>query len=351
MNVPVRLLRLGRLPWRTTQAVYHAVAECMVDEETDALIFAVPTEPYFCVGFHQNPADILDVDYCRHRGLGVLRRRVGGGAVYLDSDQLFFQCVFHRSSAPARVDRLFKKFLEPAVAALDALGFPAELQGVNEITLGGRRISGTGAGQIGEASVVVGNVLVDFPYDEMIRAWRLPSDTFRRLAAEGLREHVTTLRRETTSTPSMEKLEKRFAEAYEVRLGRPLLEGRLTAREEDAIARLERELTAPDWLADCPPCGEGGRLKIARGVYVYETTFETGGGRVTLTVRLGKGRIEALEVRREGAKPVVESWIGPSNGERPDRPEGVVSALRRFGGEKGMASAIAELAKAAREAE
>lgn len=331
MNAPIRLLRLGRVPWRASQAVYHAAAECMSEGDPDTIILAVPAEPYFCVGFHQHPGDFLDLAHCHRNGLGILRRRVGGGAVYLDKDQLFFQCIFHRSRAPMRVDRLFETFLGPAAGALRRLGYPAELQGANEITIGGRRISGTGAGQIEEASVVVGNVLVDFPYEEMVRAWRVPSEPFRRMAEAGIRTHVTTLRGESAVPPAMDELEDVLIDAYAEALGRPLVEGRFSGEEEDAIARLERELTDPVWLGEHPSTSDNRRLKIARGVFVCEVSCAAPAGRVTITARLNKRHIEDIEIRDAGGTVIPDDWSEALRGACLLRPRPIAAALRKLG--------------------
>ncbi len=344
MSDSVRFLRLGRLPWRTTQAFYHAVADCMKEGTPDTLIFAVPDEPYFCIGYHQNPSDFLDVTYCRRRGLGILRRRLGGGAVFLDSDQFFFQCVFHRSRVPARVDALFRMLLTPPVAALKGMGFDAELEGINEITVGGRRISGTGAGWIGEASVVVGNVLVDFPCEEMVRAWNLPSKIFRRLASEGLQVHLTTLRRESETPPSMDAIEEHFFNAYTKALSRPLVEGALTHEELKTAGRLETELTDPHWLEEHPVHVGRKRLKIARGVYICETMFQTESAEAVLTARINRGIIEALEIHRPGQEVVNGNRNCAIAGARSRHPKDMARAVVRFSELKYVEEALEVLA-------
>ncbi|MEK7838850.1 MAG: lipoate--protein ligase family protein, partial [candidate division NC10 bacterium] len=167
---PVRLLDLGEVSPLRSQAIYHGLGASMDDASPDTIVLCRPAAPYFCVGYHQSPAEELDLDWCREAGYPVLQRRIGGGTVFLDSSQLFYQCIFHRRRAPLMVDAIYRRFLMPVVEALRALGLAATLEGVNEIEVEGRRIAGTGGGQIGEAVVVVGNVLLDFPEALMARA-------------------------------------------------------------------------------------------------------------------------------------------------------------------------------------
>jgi lipoate-protein ligase A len=274
----------------------------MTRESPDTIALLRPASPYFCVGFHQNPAEELDLAWCRREGYPVLHRRIGGGAVYLDWNQLFYQCIFHRSRAPFEVASIYRRFLTPPVEALRGLGLDARLGGINEIEVGGRRIAGTGGGQIGEAVVVTGNILFDFDYDAMVRAWRVPSKTFRRLAADGLRRHVTTLKRELWRVPSFETVKGFLAENYAETLGRPVAPGSLTPGEEELISSAEAELAAP------PPASKvgdrrGRGLKIARGVFVREQKVAIPTGFVRLTLRFRDGVIDDLAL--DGAAP---SW-------------------------------------------
>ncbi len=290
---PIRLLDLGEVSPLRSQALYHALGESMDDQSPDTIVLCRPAAPHFCVGYHQLPREALDLDWCRRAGYPVLQRRIGGGAVFLDGSQLFYQCIFHRRRAPLMVAAVYHRFLMPAVEALRGLGLPASLEGINEIEVAGRRIAGTGGGQIGEAMVVTGNILFDFDYDAMTRGWRVPSEPFRRLAADGLRRHVTTLKRELARVPPAGEVSRLLIDRYAEALGCPLLPGALTAREEEALRRAEQELTAP--ASSGGAVGRPGHgLKIARGVYVREVEVATSAGPVRVTLRLRDGSIDDL---------------------------------------------------------
>lgn len=292
----IRRLDFGMVSPLRSQAIYHGLAEAMEVGTPDTIVFCAPAAPYLCVGYHQNAAEVLDLDRCRRQGWPVLRRKIGGGAVYLDRAQLFYQVVVHRSRAPFAVEKIYAQYLAAPVLALRRLGLSARLAPPNEIEVGGRRIAGTGGGQIGAAAVVVGNVLFDFPDSRMARAWRAPSASFRRLARDGLRCYLTTLARELGAPPSMAAMTELLAACYEETLGRPLVPGRLTENERAAIAAAEAELAADTFALE----GRGrvvAGLKIARDTYVKETVRETGYGPLRLTVRLRGRIIDAAEAR------------------------------------------------------
>jgi lipoate-protein ligase A len=299
----------------------------------DTVVLCRPRTPYLCVGYHQNAADVLDLSFCRRQGWPVVRRKIGGGAVYLDGSQLFYQAVVHRARAPLAVDRIYARYLAAPVLALRRLGLPARLLPPNEIDVGGRRIAGTGGGQIGDAMVVVGNLLVDFPDAAMARAWRAPSTPFRRLAHEGLRRYLTTLARELSPPPTDAALTGMLAQAFADTLGQPLERGGLDARERAAVEMAEMELASQAFIL-----GGGGQrspgLKIARGVYVYEGRAAAADVRVSLRVR--EDRVDAVTVR--GADPqAARALVGRSvatlaRGPQPRNPADALGDLLVAGG-------------------
>lgn len=329
----MRLLDLGTVSWLESQALYHGLAACMTEGTPDTVILVRPDAPHFCIGYHQDAGAVLDLEACRALGMPVLRRRLGGGAVYLDGNQLYYQCIFHKTRVPARVDALFARCLGPVVAALREVGLGARLRRVNEIEVGGRRIAGTGAGQIGEASVVVGNVLFDFDYEVMARAWRAPSAPFRGQAARALREHLTTLRREMPHPPAPEQVRGALARAYARDLGRPLLRGALTEGERAAVACAASALADPAWLSRGAGLARPG-LKIAAGVFVREVEVATTAGPLRLTGSLRNGALEALAIWGEAASALgdPEGIAAALRGARPDEPADIGAHLARLNG-------------------
>jgi len=264
----VRLLDFGDVSPLRSQALYHGLARVMTESSPDTIVLCQSSETCFCVGYHQDPQVELDIEFCRTHGYPVLHRQIGGGTVVLDRDQILYQIILHASRAPLRIDSIYEKFLAAPVATLCALGIPATLEGTNEIEVRGRRIAGTGGGRIGDAMVVTGNLLFDFPYELMTRAWRTPSSAFRSIAGQALRRSVTTLRKELEYVPSMETVKKLLVQKYCDTLARPLVAGSLTAAETVAVGEAETELL--EFRADGSLVRDDRVLKIARGVYVRE---------------------------------------------------------------------------------
>lgn len=292
----IRVVNLGDVPWYTSQAVYHGIAYAMDGSTPDTITLCSPTTPYVCVGLHQEVEKEVDLEYCEQNGVPVTRREVGGGAVLLDSGQVFWHCIFHESRVPGRVEDVYGLFLTAPVSAYRAMGIPAVHRPVNDIQVEGRKIGGTGAASIGQAMVVVGSLMFDFDHALMARVLKVPSEKFRDKVYRSLQEYVTTIHRELgPAAPSRAEAVGLLLEAFGRTFGAEIYHDELTARERQAVAQQEDRLRSREWIFARGSLPKHG-VKIAEGVRVLESTVKTPGGLVRSTVRVRDGRIEDITI-------------------------------------------------------
>ena len=275
-----RLLDLGKAEPYTAQTFYEAVAEAVHGGlSPNTLILVQPASPYACIGYHQDIEKEIDLEFTEAEGLPVIRRSQGGGATYLDSNQVFYQLISRDSEAvPRSVDRLFEKALSVTVEGYRRLGVPAEYKPLNDVVVGGRKISGNGAGMHESASILVGNFIMDLNYPRMARVLRVPDEKFRDKMAKSMEQWVTTLKRELGESPPPERIKEVYAEAFQEMMGVTLVPGEPTTEER----RIYTEETKPrhtsrEWLYMEAPRGKPGRaVKIAHEVKVVEADHKAG---------------------------------------------------------------------------
>ncbi|MFZ5586326.1 MAG: lipoate--protein ligase family protein [Thermodesulfobacteriota bacterium] len=259
------------MPWARSQLFYHALAEL----GREALVLCWPEEPYVCLGYHQDVEQEIDQDYCRQQGLPIFRREVGGGGVYLDRDQLFWQLVISpdNPAAPRRRDVFYRRFLGPVIAVYRGLGVAAEFAPVSDISVGGRKICGTGAGEVGPMWVFVGNLMLDFDQAAMARVIKAPDENFRRRFEAGMAEHLTSLARELGPEKAaaldrsglMDALAANFAQVLE-----PLAPAAPDAGLEAKVEEVGRRMLSPGWLRFARRPRPGRRVKIRAGVFLEQ---------------------------------------------------------------------------------
>lgn len=295
------LYHLGPVGWVESQSIYHALA--LLGRE--GLIICYPTTPYICLGLHDDLDYEIDRQYCRERGIPLLRRETGGGVVYLDDRQLFFQLVLRQDNplVPLRRHRFYERFLQPALSVYRDLGIAAELKAPADIAARGRKYSGNGSGDIGPCVAYVGNILLDFDFVTMSRALKVPDETYRRHLYRIMRAHIITL------TDCLKSPAEYFPLATGLIAGFQKQLGDLSPREPDAelqeiARRVGERLTSREWL-DLPGRRPAGRkVKIAEGVYLLAEE-SVGQGRKAVLIRDGVAEeIMAGDDEMEPALPV-----------------------------------------------
>lgn len=264
----LRVVDAGTVGALRSQSLWHGIASAMQGDAGPTLSLCRPGAPYVSIGYHRR-LDEIDLAACGAEGLPVLRRRIGGGPVLIDHDQLFFQITLPVRRAPAGVDRLYGLLLEPAAAALRSLGLDARVDGLNDLAVGERKVSGTGAGQIGDAVTVVGNVIFAFDHARMARILALPDDAMRAEVLRLMRRHVSSLRDEGLGHVTAADAVAALRRAYAAALVAEPVDAPLTSPERAAIASWERRLADPEWLrGPVLPARRGRRVKVRAGVFV-----------------------------------------------------------------------------------
>jgi len=291
---PIRILDIGLVSPLRSQAIYHGVAYAMKPETPDTIILVGPTDPYVCIGYHQELEKEVDVDYCRERDLPIYRREVGGGAVYLDKGQVFTQWIFHRDSLPASLEERFALYIKPLVDTYQSLGIPANHRPVNDVHVQGKKIGGTGAAQMGEAEVVVGSLMFDFNFDLMARVLKVPSEKMRDKIIQSLNEYMTTMTRQLGRTPDYETVKREYIRRVVDTLGRPAEYADPTPDELLVTEELEARFASDEWLYQKGGLRQTGAVKIHADVYLAEAAYKAPGGLLRATARLREGRVDDI---------------------------------------------------------
>jgi lipoate-protein ligase A len=287
------LLDLGSTSSLHSQTVYHAVGHVMTADSPDTIILVSPDRPYVCIGYHQDLEQEVDLDYCCAHGLPVYRREVGGGAVYLDEGQLFLQWVFQGGHLPADVEARFELYVRPLVETYRLLGIPAYLRPINDVHVGGRKIGGTGAAQMGIAEIVVGSFMFTFDKATMARVLKVSSEKMRDKIFESLEQYMTAMQELLSALPDREIVKRLYIERCVAALGRELVVGELTAAERALMAQIDAHFLTGEWLYAVGSLSPKG-VKIHEDVKVVEGAFKAPGGLIRATARLREDRIDAL---------------------------------------------------------
>ncbi|MDY7039588.1 MAG: lipoate--protein ligase [Chloroflexota bacterium] len=290
----MKLYHLKYVPWIHSQLIYHSQPRVGIE----GLNILAPSEPYVCIGYHQDLAQEVDVDFCREHGIPVFRREVGGGAVYLDGNQVFYQIVLHKDNPLAQGDKatLYQRMLQPVADAYCDLGVPARYRPINDVvTVEGRKVSGTGAAIIGDYIVLVGNLIADFDYETMSHVLRVPDEKYRDKVFKSMRENLSTLERESGRLPEWDEMVAPLIRRFEQVFG-GLEPAALPQAVYDQVEELKPRFLSEEWLYKKGRRLSARQVKIASGVNVVQRVHKAPGGLIRATVEVKGNRLEGVSL-------------------------------------------------------
>ena len=143
------------------------------------------------IGKHQDTLAEINRPFVEAHGIQVVRRPSGGGAVYHDLGNLNYTIITDAGSTE-KLD--MSLFCQPVLRVLRALGVPAELSGRNDMTVDGKKFSGSAQylrrGRIQHH----GTLLFDSDLETVRQALQVDPDKIRSKGLASVRSRVTNLR-------------------------------------------------------------------------------------------------------------------------------------------------------------
>ena len=104
----------------------------------EPVFFLWQNRPAVIVGYNQEVNTEVNLDYLKEKGIDLVRRVTGGGAVYHDLGNLNYTIVGRSED----LERDYPEYASIMMKALQALGVPATLSGRNDILVEGKKVSG-----------------------------------------------------------------------------------------------------------------------------------------------------------------------------------------------------------------
>ncbi|UWE04206.1 lipoate--protein ligase [Laceyella sacchari] len=160
-----------------------------LDIEETYLLFYI-NEPSIIIGKHQNTVEEINVDYVREKGIHVVRRLSGGGAVYHDLGNLNFSFI---TKDDGKSFANFRKFTEPVISALESLNIKAELSGRNDILVDGKKVSGNAQFSTRGRMFSHGTLMFNVNIEEVVKALQVKKEKIESKGIKSVRSRVANL--------------------------------------------------------------------------------------------------------------------------------------------------------------
>lgn len=147
--------------------------------------------PSIIIGKNQNTLEEINKQFVDERGIKVVRRISGGGAVYHDLGNLNFTFI---SQVDPKRKTDFSVFANPVINVLKELGVDAMLLGRNDILAYDKKISGNAQRLYRKKFLQHGTLLFDVNIDDLAEALNVSQDKIQSKGIKSIRSRVGNIR-------------------------------------------------------------------------------------------------------------------------------------------------------------
>ncbi len=291
MAEPWRLLDPGPLPAWRQMALDAVVIRHRSEGRTPNTLRFMEFQPHtVLVGYHQDVDREVYRGVAERLGIEIGRRITGGGTIYLDARQLGWEFCLGRDADVfgSEPDAVYRRLSQIVVETLQHFGIQARFRPVNDVEVDGRKISGTGGVQWGDALIYQGTLLVDFDVQTMLEVLKLPIEKLTDKVVQSFKDRVVTMAELMGEAPDMAQVKDVIREKTQEILGVSLEPGDLTAAEESQWHYCQDEYRAPGWI-DL-------RQRPEAAFRVVEVSHKAPGGLLQLLLEIDdqRGRIQKM---------------------------------------------------------
>ena len=253
----------------TTDARWNlAVEEYLLTQRSEPFFRLWQNADSVIIGRHQNAYAEIDLDFVRAHDIPVVRRMTGGGAVFHDLGNVNYSFF----------DLKERRFTDVILDALQELGLEGRCEGRNDLTLNGRKFSGTAICRHGARVLEHGTLLFNASYERLAAALRPRPEKFAGKAVQSVRSRVTNLAEHLAGTMDV----RGFMDFLARQIGAALdcIPYTVTADDLAAIARLrDARFGNPAWNFGASPAYRFSNVrKFPSGL--LEAHFDVNGGRI-----------------------------------------------------------------------
>ena len=267
------------------------------------------------VGKHQNTLAEINLENVKERGIKVVRRLSGGGAVFHDLGNLNFTFIMNGENEKL-VD--FKKYTQPIIDILQKIGVDAKLEGRNDLTIDGKKFSGNAVHVVKSRFIQHGTLLFESIMEDLSQALKVNPLKFKDKSVKSVRSRVTNINEHLQEPISLDKFTDMIIEhIMEMYPDSRMYD--ITEEDRRQIQKLaDEKYSTWEW-------NFGYKAK-----YNFEKMIKTKGGHIEFHLDVQEGNIENIKIfgdffNTKDVKEVEEALIGVRHDEKH-----VVEALKNY---------------------
>lgn len=249
--------------------------------DIDEIFILWINEPAIIIGKHQNAIQEINKEFTDEKGIHVVRRLSGGGAVYHDLNNLNYTIISNKADEGA-FD--FKTFSKPVIDTLATLGVEANFTGRNDLEIDGKKICGNAQAYAKGRMMHHGCLLFDVDMSVLASALKVSKDKIESKGVKSVRARVTNINNELPE--KMTVLEFKDAILNQMKQEYPDMDEYVLS--EGDLARIQEirdtQFATWDWTYGQTP------------EYTVERSVRYPAGKITTYIKAEKSVIESIKI-------------------------------------------------------
>lgn len=146
------------------------------------------------IGYFQGLEDEINLEKCRELGIDVVRRRTGGGAVYHDyQGEITYSVAAKESLLPKGITESYKVICQWVIDGFANMGLEGTFHPINDILVGGKKISGNAQTRRGGVLLQHGTILYDLDVRKMFSLLKVGQEKISDKMIKSVGDRVTRI--------------------------------------------------------------------------------------------------------------------------------------------------------------
>ncbi len=201
------------------------------------------------IGYFQRINDAVNIDFLDKRNIPFTRRITGGGSVYHDvNGEVTYSIIASIRDVATDVLKSYEIICKGIVYAINKFGLDAQFVPINDVVVGGKKISGSAQSRKKRALLQHGTLMYNTDLMTLASSLKAPKEKLLSHGARSILERVTTLSRELGRRVTKDETIKAMIEGFSEALNVDFEESKLTDEELALASTLIEKYKSMKWI-------------------------------------------------------------------------------------------------------